>query len=43
MLFQSQQFILVLLPIALALYYAFADRPTARQATLVIVSLVFYG
>jgi D-alanyl-lipoteichoic acid acyltransferase DltB (MBOAT superfamily) len=43
MLFQSQEFVLVLLPITLALYYAFADRPIARQLTLVLASLVFYG
>lgn len=43
MLFQSQEFILALLPITLALYYAFADRPLARQTTLVVASLVFYG
>ena len=43
MLFQSQEFILLLLPITLALYYAVADRPTARQATLVLASLIFYG
>ena len=43
MLFQSQEFVLLLLPITLALYYALADRPMARQAILVIASLVFYG
>ena len=43
MLFQSQEFVLFLLPITLALYYAFADRPIARQLTLILASLVFYG
>ena len=43
MLFQSQAFVLVLLPITLALYYAFAGRPLIRQAILVLSSLVFYG
>jgi alginate O-acetyltransferase complex protein AlgI len=43
MLFQSQAFVLLLLPITLALYYAFANKPLARQVTLVFASLVFYG
>ena len=43
MLFQSQEFVLLLLPITLALYYLFADRPRARQTILVVASLVFYG
>ena len=43
MLFQSQAFVLLLLPITLALYYAFAGRPLIRQAILVLSSLVFYG
>ena len=43
MLFQSQEFVLLLLPITLALYYSLADRPLARQAVLVLASLVFYG
>lgn len=43
MLFQSQAFVMVLLPITLALYYATARRPLIRQLVLVIASLVFYG
>jgi D-alanyl-lipoteichoic acid acyltransferase DltB (MBOAT superfamily) len=43
MLFQSQEFVLLLLPVTLALYYLFADRPRARQAILILSSLVFYG
>ncbi len=43
MLFQSQAFVLGLLPITLALYYACANRPLARQTILVVSSLVFYG
>lgn len=43
MLFQSQIFILVFLPAALALYYLGANRLALRQWVLVAASLVFYG
>jgi hypothetical protein len=43
MLFQSQVFILLLLPCALLSYYALAERPFARKAALVLASLLFYG
>src|ERR1700722_3663530 len=43
MLFQSQGFILIFLPLAVAAYYAVADSERARQAVLITASLVFYG
>lgn len=43
MLFQSQIFILVFLPVTLALYYAAAGSRTLRQIIVVTASLVFYG
>ena len=43
MLFQSQGFILLFLPVAVAAYYAVAQWPAARQSVLIIASLVFYG
>jgi alginate O-acetyltransferase complex protein AlgI len=43
MLFQSQEFVLVFLPITLALYYAVARHPRARAAVTIIASLVFYA
>ena len=43
MLFQSQIFILVFLPVTLALYYAAAGSRTLRQVVAVTASLVFYG
>jgi alginate O-acetyltransferase complex protein AlgI len=43
MLFQSQGFILLFLPVAVAAYYAVAQWPAARQTVLIIASLVFYG
>ena len=43
MLFQSQIFILVFLPITLALYYATAGSRTLRQIVVVTASLIFYG
>ncbi len=43
MLFNSQTFILGFAPCVLALYYAAAERPVARQAVLVASSLLFYG
>jgi len=43
MLFNSQLFIVGFLPIVLALYYALASHRRARQALIVLASLVFYG
>jgi D-alanyl-lipoteichoic acid acyltransferase DltB (MBOAT superfamily) len=43
MLFQSQVFILIFLPAALALYYAVAGSAAARQWVLIGASLFFYG
>ncbi len=43
MLFQSQPFLLLFLPITLGLYYLFAHNRTARQLVVVVASLVFYG
>ncbi len=43
MLFNSQAFICGFLPIVLALYYACASHRVARQAIVVVASLVFYG
>ena len=43
MLFQSQGFILVFLPIAVACYYVVAHSERARHAVLITASLVFYG
>src|SRR5215472_16880251 len=43
MLFQSQIFILVFLPSALAGYFAVAGSPRARQFALIVASLVFYA
>ncbi|MGV3635554.1 MAG: MBOAT family O-acyltransferase [Pseudorhodoplanes sp.] len=43
MLFQSQIFVLIFLPAALALYYAAAGSAAARQWVLIGASLFFYG
>jgi D-alanyl-lipoteichoic acid acyltransferase DltB (MBOAT superfamily) len=43
MLFQSQGFILLFLPAALAAYYALSRSASARQWALIGASLVFYG
>jgi alginate O-acetyltransferase complex protein AlgI len=43
MLFQSQGFILIFLPIAVVSYYAVAGSERARHAVLIAASLVFYG
>lgn len=43
MLFQSQFYILIFLPAALALYYLCANRLVMRQWVLVGASLFFYG
>ena len=43
MLFQSQEFVLVLLPVTLLLYYATAAYPSARKTVLIIASLIFYA
>ncbi|HEX4261114.1 MAG TPA: MBOAT family protein [Acetobacteraceae bacterium] len=43
MLFNSQPFILVFLPLVLALYYAAAEHRALRQSIVIVASLVFYG
>src|SRR5262249_26520291 len=43
MLFQSQFYVLVFLPVAAALYYSVASSAGARQWVLIGLSLVFYG
>jgi alginate O-acetyltransferase complex protein AlgI len=43
MLFQTQSFLLAFLPVTLALYYAAARRPAAREWVIVIASVLFYG
>ncbi len=43
MLFNSQVFVCIFLPIVLALYYAFAGSRTARQVLVIAASLAFYG
>jgi alginate O-acetyltransferase complex protein AlgI len=42
-LFQSQIFILLFLPVTLALYYATAGSRTLRQIVAVVASLIFYA
>lgn len=43
MLFQSQFYLLIFLPIVAALYYSVADSAPARQWILIGASLFFYG
>jgi len=43
MLFQSQIYVLLFLPLTVALYYAAARSPVLRQWVLIVASLVFYG
>ena len=43
MLFQSQGFTLIFLPLAVLAYYAVARSVAARQYVLIAASLVFYG
>jgi alginate O-acetyltransferase complex protein AlgI len=43
MLFNSQLFICVFLPIVLGAYYAMARNRRAREGLLIVASLVFYG
>jgi D-alanyl-lipoteichoic acid acyltransferase DltB (MBOAT superfamily) len=43
MLFNSQAFILLFLPLVLGLYYAVAHNRAARQSLVVLASMVFYG
>ena len=43
MLFHSQEFILLFLPVAVGVYYALARRQAAREWWLIFASLVFYG
>ena len=43
MLFQSQEFILLFLPVTVMSYYLVAGSAVARQFVLIAASLVFYG
>jgi alginate O-acetyltransferase complex protein AlgI len=43
MLFQTQFYVLMFLPLAAALYYATADSVAVRQWLLIAASLIFYG
>jgi D-alanyl-lipoteichoic acid acyltransferase DltB (MBOAT superfamily) len=43
MLFHSQEFVLLFLPVAVGIYYAVAARQAAREWWLVAASLIFYG
>ncbi len=43
MLFNSQAFILLFLPVVLGLYYALAHNRVARQLLIVLASMGFYG
>ena len=43
MLFHSQGFLLVFLPVVLGLYYALADRVAAREWLIITASTVFYA
>src|SRR5262249_2789633 len=43
MLFQSQFYVLVFLPIVVAIYYASAHSTVIRQWVLIAASLVFYA
>ena len=43
MLFQSQTFILLFLPAVLVSYYFLAHWRAAREAALIVASLIFYG
>jgi D-alanyl-lipoteichoic acid acyltransferase DltB (MBOAT superfamily) len=43
MLFQSQFYVLVFLPVTVALYYAAANSTALRQWVLIAASLCFYG
>jgi D-alanyl-lipoteichoic acid acyltransferase DltB (MBOAT superfamily) len=43
MLFQSQEFILLFLPVAVISYYCVAGSTLARHGVLIAASLVFYG
>src|SRR4029077_5775991 len=43
MLFQSQAFILLFLPVAVTSYYLVAGSAASRQCVLIAASLFFYG
>jgi len=43
MLFQSQEFALVFLPLTLMLFYASASHRALREAILIVASLIFYA
>jgi alginate O-acetyltransferase complex protein AlgI len=43
MLFHSQEFVLLFLPLAVGIYYALAHRQGAREWWLIVASLAFYS
>jgi D-alanyl-lipoteichoic acid acyltransferase DltB (MBOAT superfamily) len=43
MLFHSQEFVLLFLPVAVGAYYALARSQAAREWWLIAASLLFYG
>src|SRR5262249_20159787 len=43
MLFQSQGYILIFLPLVVASYYVAAGSERARDIVLIVASLIFYG
>ncbi|WP_395370218.1 MBOAT family O-acyltransferase [Komagataeibacter diospyri] len=43
MLFASQSFLVVFLPLVLGLYYAVGDSRAARQGVIIAASMLFYG
>ncbi|GBQ65494.1 MBOAT family O-acyltransferase [Komagataeibacter swingsii] len=43
MLFASQSFLVVFLPLVLGLYYAVGDSRAARQGVIIAASVLFYG
>ena len=43
MLFHSQEFVLLFLPVAVGVYYALAHRRASREWWLIAASLLFYG
>ena len=43
MLFSSQPFLLIFLPLALVFYYGFAGYRTVRLAAILAMSLAFYA
>src|SRR5581483_9764729 len=43
MLFHSQAFVLLFMPVAVGIFYALAQRESLRNWWLIAASLVFYG